>query len=86
MKTIYWLLICLCCLCFGGCNRNSSAKTLKVAATSVPHAEILEVVKPDLEKEGIDLQIIVIEDYNTPNRALADGEVDANFLPAPGIP
>ena len=53
---------------------------LKVAATAVPHAELLEFVKPDLMEKGINLQIIVVEDYNIPNRALAEKEVDANFF------
>lgn len=62
------------------CSKDSHLKTLKIAATSIPHAEILEQIKPDLKTEGIDLEIIVVEDYNTPNRALADKEVDANFF------
>jgi len=52
----------------------------KVAATPVPHAQMLEFVKPDLKAQGIDLKIIVTEDYNVPNRALANKEVDANFF------
>ncbi len=53
---------------------------LKVAATAVPHAELLEFVKPDLKAQGIDLIIVIAEDYNMPNRVLADKEVDANFF------
>ena len=45
----------------------------------MPHAEILEFIKPDLEKEGIDLQIVQFTDYVTPNSALNDGSLDANF-------
>jgi D-methionine transport system substrate-binding protein len=52
----------------------------KVAATAVPHAQLLEFVKPDLKAQGIDLVIIVTNDYNMPNRALANREVDANFF------
>lgn len=85
MKTAAWLLTCLCCLAFAACSSGNGGKTLKVAATSVPHAEILEAVKPDLKAEGIDLQIIVVEDYNTPNRALTDKEVDANFFQHPAF-
>ncbi len=46
----------------------------------MPHAQLLEFVKPDLEKEGIHLQIMISNDYNIPNRALAEFEVDANFF------
>ncbi|HHY46663.1 MAG TPA: MetQ/NlpA family ABC transporter substrate-binding protein [Firmicutes bacterium] len=57
-----------------------SATTIKVGATPVPHAEILEVVKPVLEKQGINLVIIEFTDYVRPNLALADGELDANYF------
>lgn len=53
---------------------------LKVGATPVPHAELLNVVKAKLAGEGIDLQIVDFTDYVTPNLALADGELDANFF------
>lgn len=59
---------------------TSETKGLRVAATPVPHAEILEFIKPELAAQGVDLQILVMDDYNIPNRALADGEVDANFF------
>ncbi|WP_276891253.1 MetQ/NlpA family ABC transporter substrate-binding protein [Helicobacter japonicus] len=58
---------------------QDSKVVLKVGATPVPHAEILEFIKPDLEKEGIDLQIVQFTDYVTPNSALNDGSLDANF-------
>lgn len=54
--------------------------TLKVGATPVPHAEILNVVKDRLAKEGVDLKIVDFTDYVTPNLALADGELEANFF------
>lgn len=75
-----WIIVFSLAICVLGCSKNPSKHTLKVAATAVPHAEILEHIKPLLEKEGVDLEIIVVEDYNTPNRALADKDVDANFF------
>ncbi len=62
-----------------GCS-NKPKHGLKVAATPVPHSELLEFVKPDLKAQGIDLIIITTEDYNMPNRALSDKDVDANFF------
>lgn len=59
---------------------SSGMKTLKVGATAVPHAEILEVVKPLLEKEGIKLDIVEFNDYVQPNLAVNDKELDANFF------
>jgi D-methionine transport system substrate-binding protein len=68
-----------------GCSANSNTAAdkgtaIKVGATAIPHAEILEVVKPLLSEEGIDLQIIEFSDYVQPNQALADGELDANYF------
>lgn len=72
-------LMGLSCLFLAGCH-SPSQPGLKVAATAIPHAEILELIKPDLKEKGIDLTILVVEDFNTPNRALHDGEIDANFF------
>lgn len=59
---------------------SSAATVLKVGATPVPHAEILEVVKPLLAKEGVDLQVIEFTDYVQPNLALDSGDLDANYF------
>lgn len=56
------------------------AATLSVAATPVPHAEILEFIKPDLAKQGVDLDIKVFTDYVQPNLQVADKQIDANFF------
>ena len=42
---------------------SAHAETLTVAASPVPHAEILEFVKPALAKEGVDLKVKVFTDY-----------------------
>ena len=59
-------------------SSNADDKTITVAATSTPHAEILEVCKPLLEEKGYTLDIKVVSDYVTPNQFKEDGEVDAN--------
>lgn len=56
-----------------------AAETLSVAATPVPHAEILEFVKPTLAKEGVDLDIKVFTDFIQPNQQLALKNLDANY-------
>ena len=61
-------------------SAGALAGTLKVGATPVPHAEILELIKPDLKKQGVDLKIVEFTDYVTPNLALSDKEIDANFF------
>ncbi|AZF08458.1 Methionine ABC transporter substrate-binding protein [Pseudomonas sp. R2-37-08W] len=53
---------------------------LVVAATPIPHAEILELIKPALAKEGVDLQIKVFTDYVQPNVQVAEKRLDANYF------
>ncbi|NWA03993.1 MetQ/NlpA family ABC transporter substrate-binding protein [Pseudomonas gingeri] len=57
-----------------------AAETLTVAATPVPHAEILEFIKPTLAKEGVDLKVKVFTDYVQPNVQVAEKRLDANFF------
>lgn len=53
---------------------------IKVAASSTPHAEILEQCKPILAEKGYDLEIMVMDDYIIPNNATESGDVDANYF------
>lgn len=53
---------------------------LKIGASPVPHAEILEAAKPLLAAEGITLEVIVFQDYILPNVALDGGDIDANYF------
>ncbi|WP_104911276.1 MetQ/NlpA family ABC transporter substrate-binding protein [Pseudomonas sp. LG1D9] len=55
-------------------------ETLTVAATPVPHAEILEFVKPALAAQGVDLKVKVFTDYVQPNVQVAEKRLDANFF------
>lgn len=73
------LLSILLALSFG-CSKGTNKNEIKVAATPVPHAEMLKFIQPDLQKEGIELKILEMTDYQIPNRALAEKEVDANFF------
>ncbi|KAI5933777.1 putative PDZ domain-containing protein PDZK1P1 [Manis javanica] len=57
-----------------------AADVLKVGATAVPHAEILNHVKPALKAQGIDLQIKEFSDYVQPNAAVEDKQLDVNFF------
>lgn len=59
---------------------DSSTHRLKVAASPDPQARMLEVIRPQLKKEGIDLEIIEIDDYTLANRLLHEKQVDANFF------
>lgn len=56
------------------------AEPLQVAATPVPHAEILEFLKPSLAAQGVELEVKVFTDYVQPNVQVAEGRLDANFF------
>ena len=67
--------------CGGGAGGDDSAdKTIKVAASPTPHAEILNSVKDQLAEEGWTLEVIEFDDYVQPNVATTDGDVDANYF------
>ncbi|MGV3656209.1 MAG: MetQ/NlpA family ABC transporter substrate-binding protein [Noviherbaspirillum sp.] len=53
-------------------------KPIKIGVTAGPHAQVMEVVKKVLEKDGVKLQIVEFSDYVQPNAALASGDLDAN--------
>lgn len=55
-------------------------QTITVGASPVPHAEMLKYVKPALAKQGYDLKVIEFSDYITPNLALSQKQLDANFF------
>ncbi|MGE8499799.1 MAG: MetQ/NlpA family ABC transporter substrate-binding protein [Pseudomonas sp.] len=57
-----------------------AGEKLVVAATPVPHAEILELIKPQLAKEGVDLDVKVFTDYVQPNLQVQQKQLDANYF------
>ena len=61
---------------------NISHPVIRVGATSSPHATILEsdAVKKFVESKGYKLEVVVYQDYITPNKALDDGRIDANYF------
>ncbi|MEO7589098.1 MAG: MetQ/NlpA family ABC transporter substrate-binding protein [Arachnia sp.] len=77
-------------LLFSGCGADatpatgedgSTLTTVKVGASPVPHAKILEFVKNELAADaGINLEIVEFDDFVLPNEALASGEIDANYF------
>ena len=53
-------------------------KPFKVGVTAGPHAQIMEVVKAEAAKQGLNIQIIEFTDNVQPNAALAAGDLDLN--------
>lgn len=63
---------------FAAATSLAQAETLKIGVTGGPHAEIFEKVKELAAKDGLDLKIIEFDDYQLPNAALVNGDLDAN--------
>lgn len=57
-----------------------AVETITIAASPVPHAQILNFVKPILKKQGIDLQVTEFTDYIQPNLLVAQKQMDANYF------
>lgn len=91
MKKLLAIILTLALVCsfaaLTACNKKeadtptgNSDKTITVGASSTPHAEILEQARAALEAEGYTLKVVVYDDYVLPNKALNDGELDANYF------
>ncbi len=77
------ILVAFGALALSGCGGGGTASdpnTLRVAATAVPHAQILEQVEPVLAKEGLKLEVRVFNDYVQPNTQVAEGRMDVNYF------
>lgn len=78
MKKLITVVLSLALIAAVACA--SAATTLVIGASSTPHAEILEAAKPILAEKGIDLDIVIFDDYVQPNVQLDGGDLDANYF------
>ena len=78
MKKVLALVLALALVAVLG--TASAATQLVIGASSTPHAEILEAAKPLLEEKGIELEIVIFDDYVQPNLQLESGDLDANYF------
>ncbi len=79
MKKLIVLLIALVIVAALPVSLAENQK-IKIAASTTPHAIILEFVKDDLAALGYDLEIMEVTDYFVANPATAAGEVDVNYF------
>ncbi|MDB5454749.1 MAG: methionine transporter substrate-binding protein [Caulobacter sp.] len=76
-------VLTLAALTLAACGRQpapSAADTLTVGATAVPHAEVLEFIKPTLAAQGLKLEIKVFNDYVQPNVQVSEKHLDVNYF------
>lgn len=89
-KIIISVLSVLTILSFVACSSNiatnavnaeePSLQVVKVAASPVPHAEILTAAIPLMKEKGYDLQVVEFTDYVQPNKVVDNGEMEANYF------
>jgi len=73
-------------LALAGCGNSSSNSTkpaetkkeIKIGATAGPHAEVAEAVAKEAQKQGLNVKVVEFTDYITPDKALANGDIDLN--------
>jgi D-methionine transport system substrate-binding protein len=53
---------------------------LKIAADAVPHTDIIEFIKPELEKWEITIKLYTVIDTTLINAQTSDGDLDANYF------
>ena len=82
-KFIAPLLVGVLAFAIAGCGTNTNQssqapKEIKIGATAGPHAQVAEAVAKEAKKQGIDLKVVEFSDYVTPDKALADGDIQLN--------
>ena len=80
MKKIIAVLLVLFVLVGCGANGTKDDKTISVACSPTPHAEILEKAKELLADKGYSLEIHEFEDYVQPIEVVESKEIDANYF------
>jgi len=81
MRIFSFLSLSAFSLILAACSPSSDERaSLNIAATAVPHAAVLEVVKPMLAAEGITLNVRIFSDYVQPNDLVVQGQMDVNYF------
>lgn len=74
------LILCVLLVLSFNTLQAKQAQSITVAASAIPHAQILEAIKPLLKAKGYDLVVLKYDDYTMPNELLKAGKVDANYF------
>ena len=80
MKKVFAIVLCLALILSLGACAKKEDKPITVAASPIPHAEILKVAGDVLAKDGWTLKVTEYPDYVVPNTVVEDGEMDANYF------
>ena len=59
-------------------SKPAAKKVIKIGATAGPHADVVHAVADEAKKQGLNVEVVEFSDYITPDKALADGDLDLN--------
>lgn len=83
--TVIFMIILAFAVVLGGCSsdRTSTSSTevkkeITVGVTAGPHAQIMDFVAKEAEKQGLKVNVVEFNDYIQPNLALENKEIDIN--------
>lgn len=82
-KIFHFTLSCLLSSLFGlsACHRHENSQQIRLGTISGPETELMQVAKKVAQQDyGLPIKIIEFTDYSLPNRALNDGNLDANLF------
>ncbi|MBK3494772.1 methionine ABC transporter substrate-binding protein [Viridibacillus sp. YIM B01967] len=61
-------------------EKADAVTTLKVGTVPQPHAEILDHIKEDLKKDGVELEYVMVNSGRQTNEQTAQGDLDVNYF------
>lgn len=59
---------------------EGDVQKIKIGATPVPHADVLEFIKPLMLEKGFEIEVVVFNDYVLPNSSVEDDSLEANYF------
>ncbi|MCK9176351.1 MAG: MetQ/NlpA family ABC transporter substrate-binding protein [Clostridiales bacterium] len=74
------ILLSVAFLLTSGCSKKKDDNKIVIGVSPAPHADIVAQVVEELQEQGITVDIREYSDYKTPNIALSDREIDANYF------
>lgn len=64
-----------------GSDVAEKSKEIKLGATAGPYSDMLKkAIVPQLEEKGYEVKLVEFSDYVQPNKALDNGDIDANLF------